>query len=770
MTVLLFFTGFSVIFLQISHIRALSNTYYGALTYFIISLALIGFGASGTFLAFFKKKLINFKKVIIILQLLLFFSIPASLMAAYRIPLNLLYLLYDFRQILLLSLFSFLLLIPFFFSGLITGYILIMKRQRRAFFYGINLAGSGFGGLGALIAMHYIDPQILPIYSIIPVSAGLIAVLFQFKFPFHKLMIISIPVFSFFIILFAPTGKIDQYKDLYQYQQLEKQGDAELISSIKSPFGKIEAWSSPISHSTLFAGLENNKRPPPQLTLFHDGNYMNQLFRIDSLSEAEILDYTIQSTPYRYIINPHVLLIGDTGLTNLWLALRYNAASVTVLLPDKTPKDFLEKNLKRWTEKLIGLPQINIIAQDYRQFLILNRNRFDIIQFVSAESLKGSMSGLYTFQEDYLLTEETFTTAWNSLTSRGLLSISRGIQFPNKDNIKILLSFFNTAKSLNLDIPERHIMQLSNYLAKITLFTKKEIDPVIFGEIEKCAQDLFLEIDFYPGNKIEYDRLLEQSLFDIRSPKDNRPFFNSFFRWKSIGKLYNLYGYYWFRESDLGYLILLVTFVIILLIAFILILLPHITGRSHISNSFLFYFPLIGFSFMCVEMVFIQKMTLFLGNSSYGISLVLTCLLISSGFGSIIQNKIKLDFKKKIPIAITVISQLSLIIIFFSDQIVYINSVLNQISIIATWCFMLCICSITGFFMGWFFPPGLSHLEKIDKNSLPIAWALNGFASVAASPLAILLSISYGFPIPVLAAVTCYILALLFYVLSCREK
>jgi hypothetical protein len=67
--------------------------------------------------------------------------------------------------------------------------------------------------------------------------------------------------------------------------------------------------------------------------------------------------------------------------------------------------------------------------------------------------------------------------------------------------------------------------------------------------------------------------------------------------------------------------------------------------------------------------------------------------------------------------------------------------------------------------MGWFFAPGLKHLELIQPEELPLAWALTGFTSVAASPLAVILSISLGFPaaaiIGLLLYLLCYPLALM---------
>ena len=754
----LFLMSFSAIFFQVSLIRSLSNIYYGTLTYFIISMALLGFGASGTVLFLLKKKLQDYSGNIILLLLLYLISIPFSLFFSNKIPLNLLYIFYDPRQILFLFTYSLLLFLPFFFCGMIIGLTLINEKNKE-YFYGINLLGSGIGGITALIAMYYVDPLILVKLGFYPVAAAFLVSLVKFRISSKKYFLLFFLIPSGLFLIFSLPGNPDQYKDIYQYKLLEKQGDAGLLTSAFSPYGKVEAWSSSFNHSTLFAGLENIQAAPEQLSLFNDGNLIGSFFQIDSVSEAEILDNTIQSLPYRLLDKAQVLLIGDSGLTNLWLALRYGADSVTLLLPDKSIKRFLLENLAKWTERFQNNSQINIIAQDFRQFFVGNNNFYDIIHFASAESLSGSMSGLYSFQENYNLTVEAFRAAWFTLSERGFISVSRGNQIPSKDNLKILLTMYKAGMVPDMAEPEKYLFQLSSYLASISLFSKNEFDQKSIDKLMVESDELNLEIIHYPGEKINYEDLIDNWIFDVRPAEDNRPFFNSFFRWKSLRDFYNLFGTYWFRQSDLGYLILLITLVIILILAFILILLPFFLRKAPFKNPFLLYFPLIGFAFMFIEMVFIQKMSLFWGHSSFSISVTLSSLLVFSGIGSIMVRKIKGSIKLKLIIAISVISTITLLILIFSKQIIYIYCVLAGFSLVFTWLFMLMICGVTGFFMGWFFAPALAHLERVDKNALPLAWALNGFASVAASPLAVLLSISRGFFLPVACSIFLYVIA-----------
>ena len=214
----LFLMSFSAIFFQVSLIRSLSNIYYGTLTYFIISMALLGFGASGTVLFLLKKKLQDYSGNIILLLLLYLISIPFSLFFSNKIPLNLLYIFYDPRQILFLFTYSLLLFLPFFFCGMIIGLTLINEKNKE-YFYGINLLGSGIGGITALIAMYYVDPLILVKLGFYPVAAAFLVSLVKFRISSKKYFLLFFLIPSGLFLIFSLPGNPDQYKDIYQYKK-----------------------------------------------------------------------------------------------------------------------------------------------------------------------------------------------------------------------------------------------------------------------------------------------------------------------------------------------------------------------------------------------------------------------------------------------------------------------------------------------------------------------------------------------------------------------
>ena len=72
----------------------------------------------------------------------------------------------------------------------------------------------------------------------------------------------------------------------------------------------------------------------------------------------------------------------------------------------------------------------------------------------------------------------------------------------------------------------------------------------------------------------------------------------------------------------------------------------------------------------------------------------------------------------------------------------------------------LALLAPLAFLMGWPFPAGMRLSKDRTPELLPWAWGINGFASVAAAPLTIILAMALGFRMVLALAVVSYLLAL----------
>ena len=57
-------------------------------------------------------------------------------------------------------------------------------------------------------------------------------------------------------------------------------------------------------------------------------------------------------------------------------------------------------------------------------------------------------------------------------------------------------------------------------------------------------------------------------------------------------------------------------------------------------RSFLLYFLAIGTGYILIEVALIQKFVLFLGHPTYALTVVIFSMLVSSGLGSFLSQKI----------------------------------------------------------------------------------------------------------------------------------
>lgn len=786
-----FFTAFSVIALQISLIRALTYSNYYHFTYFIISTAMLGFGISGRVLGklqhVFMKKL---DTVFTILFILYIFSIFFCYSAASSIGLNLQFIFYSSADFFKFLFYTLLFIIPFLIGAMILGLFLRAYPAESKQIYGANLLGSGTGALAPLGLLYLFPPEVLPLR----ISVFALAAFLFFLIPAivrYKRKIISYVLTGVFIVaglsaaLFLRLDiDVDQYKGEHYLKLLTAQGSAELLASSWSPQGRISIYKAPSFHLNLFASLSNKAAPPPQFALCIDGEINSAILAINNQREAKMLDYTPQSIAYRISAEkkPSVLLLGEQGGANIWLAHRYGASEISVVQENPYIFKLLAVDLADQTGNLFADDSVRYFSKNKRLFLETTEQTFDIIHFSYLESLSAGSNGLYSLLEDFTFTQAALKRCLKLLNPGGVIAITRGMQFPARDNLKIITTAVQALEEYGSDDPLSHLALSRNYLAFNTLIFKDSLTLDKSSKLHNIYKTLPMDIEHLPFSQAEstqefhklysadpeaksdYSRLLnayksgrpeqftEEWLFNITPPTDQRPFFNNFFKWKSLGRYAELYGQFWFRNIESGFIILIVTFFVLLIFAVLGIILPVVKSRKLHWRKTL-YFLSLGFGFFFFEMFFIQKLTLLFGKPVFSSVFVLFTLLVFAGCGSIFQRKFHGDAKKRIKIATVSVCVIALILLavlsFLSGQLLRLPLTIRIIS-------LLILMAPFSFFLGWLFPSGLELLS--DEAQIPGAWAVNGFASVLAGPLAMILFITIGLNFVFLLAVLLYFL------------
>ena len=258
------------------------------------------------------------------------------------------------------------------------------------------------------------------------------------------------------------------------------------------------------------------------------------------------------------------------------------------------------------------------------------------------------------------------------------------------------------------------------------------------------------------------DEVIATYAYRITPATDDRPFFFDFFRWDSLPRLLRAFGRQWRPFAEWGYLVLVASLVQALAVSVVLILLPAwllkrrpaLPGRRKVA----LYFALLGFAFIFLEMGFITKLTLLLGNPTHATAVLLAAFLVFSGLGSLSGARWFGPPEKAVPravVGIVLCAAVSLALLSFGfSHLVRLPFAARVLAAVA-------ISGSMAFFMGLPFPSGLRMVDRSARSMLPWAWAVNGFASVVGAVGGTCLAMSIGFRALVALAIGLYILAAL---------
>ena len=181
-------------------------------------------------------------------------------------------------------------------------------------------------------------------------------------------------------------------------------------------------------------------------------------------------------------------------------------------------------------------------------------------------------------------------------------------------------------------------------------------------------------------------------------------------------------------------------------------------------RSWLVYFVCLGLAYILVEIAFIQKFVLFLGHPTYGLSVAVLALLLSSALGSYYSQRWPEEWLGSrvsllLGILAIVVLALGLLVVPLATRFVWLP--LWQRMLLAAG-----LLSLPGFMMGIPFPSGLRLVRLSHPAALEWAWTMNAAASVLGSGLAVFISVHFGIWQTTAAGALCYAAAAALLALS----
>jgi len=158
-------------------IRLFSIVHWHHFAFMVISIALLGYGASGSLITVFRRQLLdNYNRVFIVNILLFGLSSIVCFIIVQQLPFNTLEILWDSSQWQRLLLSYCLLMLPFFFVANAIALTMMRFHQQIPLVYGIDLIGAGIGALSVMILLQFFSAEtLLTLIAISGLLAGLFA-------------------------------------------------------------------------------------------------------------------------------------------------------------------------------------------------------------------------------------------------------------------------------------------------------------------------------------------------------------------------------------------------------------------------------------------------------------------------------------------------------------------------------------------------------------------------------------------------------------------
>ena len=780
---------------QILLLRLFSIIQWHHFAYMVISLALLGYGASGTFLTLARQRLSGHLPAAYGLGIGLFAlsCLPAFLLAQY-LAFSPEELLWRPQLIWRLGALYLVLGLPFFFVACAVGLVLMGWGRRAGRVYAVDLIGAAAGATAVIAALWLMTPTV----ALTAVTAlGLLATLVATwetghgRRPWTVIVILAVAVSAFAAHGLRAPLALSAYKDLSQALQI---AGARIETTRSGPHGLVTVLANsevPIRDAPGL-GLRNAAEPPEQKALFIDGNLTSAITRADGVAaDLAFLAAMPSALPYRLQKAERVLIL-DAGGGLLALQARYFGASdITAVESNPEVLDLVRDDYDRFSGGLYTGADIHAERANARAFVAGTKDTYDLIQVPAAGALGGGAAGLFALSEDYLRTLEAVATLFSRLAPDGLLVMHAWMQLPPRDSLRLAATLIDALKSQGVAAPGRQMMALRGWQMATFVARNGEFSPAQIATLSGFADRHGFDLAWYPGMQaIEANRVnrltqpyLHEAIaafvtgdgetytreykFDLTPTSDRRPFFHNFLRWRTLPEVLPLVRSGGMPLLESGYVLLLAALAQAIVLGLVLIVLPLAAGAPRrslrkepaTSRRTIVYFLAIGLGFMFIELAAIHQFLLYLEEPIYASAIVLTAFLAFAGIGSYASARFAevIGERHTSRLAALAVIVLCLAGALFLDQLLTLSA---AAPLSVKICLSLLVIAPLAFAMGQMFPTALTALASQAPALVPWAWAVNGCASVVGAVLATVLALAIGFDGCLVAAVVMYTLTL----------
>lgn len=504
-----------------------------------------------------------------------------------------------------------------------------------------------------------------------------------------------------------------------------------------------------------------------------DGTSMTGLYEFDGdLERFAFLRHAVISAPY--VIStprPATLMIGVGGGIDILLARLYDAARIVAIDLNSDVIDLVNNRYADFTGNL-GTGTTTVLTAEGRSYLTSSTERFDIIQGIGLDNIAALNTGAYVLSESYLYTTEAFELALDRLNPAGIFSWTRAASDPPIETLRLAGLAAEALRTRGVERPGDHIIVVENdtasainLLVSPSPFTAAQVEAIDVWAAANAFRILhepyrMLETPYADYLTADDPRAFEAAYpFNIYPVSDDHPFYYNYFKWERLleggARTGNLSS-----RMPVGNLILLAMLIFTVIAAALFVVVPlaryQRTGlQTPNAGRMLAYFSALGAAYMFIQIVLIQRFTLFIGYPTLAITTTIFSMLCFSACGSLAAQYL---LKSRFRLQPAILTVSALIVLYMLGLPAIFRALLGLDDTLRVLISVLLIAPLA-FVMGMPFPTGIRQVGRNAPDLVPWAWGMNGIFSVLGSTLVIIISMVSSFTVSLFVAALIYAIA-----------
>jgi hypothetical protein len=664
--------------------------------------------------------------------------------------------------------------IPFTFSGVVVCLALTRFPERVNRLYAADLVGAASGTLVLAILLNHIDA------SSVVIAVGGIAAVGALSFARdagNLRAVIAASLVAVSLISFTALNAIlhedgDPVLDIVW--QRESKDSSYLFDGWSTLARLTVSGDAKAEVPPFYWGVDRSKVPADlrvsQLRVTLDGVADTVFTKYDGDPKStDFLRYDISNLGHYVKRGGDMLVIGAGGGRDVLSGLEFKQKSVTAVEINQQILDLLEHRFGDFTGHLDRDPRVKFVHDEARSYVTRSGRKFQTIQLSLIDTFAAGSAGAYALTENSLYTTDGWNTFLDHLDKHGVLSVSRWWKFRGEGPLEVYRSVAIASQVLTdrgVQNPRDHILvyrapetpdfgQVATVLVSPSPFTAQDR-----ARAAAAAEKLGFTAVLTPDHAINHrfadlakpggpSDALHEFTHDVSPPTDSRPFFFQ------MVKLSRLLGGDEFHDTYvtrpvivLALLAVTVMFLTLLCIGGPLLLSAVRSRRGGAKPPrgmvpYYLYFGAIGLGFLLVEVSQLFRLSVFLGHPIYALTVVLFAILLFSGLGSMLSERL-MDVTKK-AYGVGPLAALLGVLVLYGIVTGPILDAADEATTPVRILVAVLVLFPIGVFMGMPLAVGMKVVTtRVDGAPTAFLWGINGAMSVTASVLGMVFALFFG--------------------------